>query len=184
MTEEENKKLQKEVAKWAKTRPASEKKDNVRRPEKTTKNGKVFQVRYNQLSKKGFTAVVPLVIIDDPDLKPQEKILFIQISSHSVKRGYCWATDEHFAKKMGLSTRQISRWIRKLKDKEYIYTEYILSNKGRSRRIYINFRTIKERTHVMLSQKENWQRERALRNTIVKHYGRPNYWDKKKKTGG
>lgn len=59
----------------------------------------------------------------DSDIKDELGLLVI-ISSLCAEKGYCWATNEYFAKLFNASEVTISRKIKKLENKKYITIEY------------------------------------------------------------
>jgi len=84
----------------------------------------------------GYYAVIPGDVRYDPDLKPNAKLLYGELTSLCNKKGYCWATNEHFAKLYNLSVGTISRLISQLETKGYIRCEMAATSKGSERRIY------------------------------------------------
>ena len=83
-----------------------------------------------------YYAVIPADVRYDPDLPPNAKLLYGEITSLTNKAGYCWATNEYFADLDGLSVKTISRLIGLLEAKGYIRCEMASTEKGSERRIY------------------------------------------------
>lgn len=54
---------------------------------------------------------------------PRTKFFIVELKSLS-KKGYCFATDKHFADFLGVSTRVVQTMIKNLKDDGYLETEY------------------------------------------------------------
>lgn len=54
---------------------------------------------------------------------PRTKFFIVELKSLS-KKGYCYATDKHFADFLGVSTRVVQTMIKSLKDDGYLETEY------------------------------------------------------------
>lgn len=54
---------------------------------------------------------------------PRTKFFIVELKSLS-KKGYCFATDKHFADFLGVSTRVVQTMIKSLKDDGYLETEY------------------------------------------------------------
>ena len=75
--------------------------------------------------------IAPAVVILDLEVNLN---LYCLISSHTNWKGYCWAKNEYFAKLLRVSTRQIQRWLKVLKDKQLITTEGV----GKDRKIYLS----------------------------------------------
>ena len=62
---------------------------------------------------------IPKEIWLSPDLGVVEKVLLAEISSLDNEDG-CWASNDYFAKFLGVSTKTISRGVQSLQDKRYI----------------------------------------------------------------
>lgn len=75
--------------------------------------------------KKSYYAIIPADVRYDPDLTPNAKLLYGEITALTNEKGYCWATNNYFAKLYNTTPISISRWIKALKDKGYITTETI-----------------------------------------------------------
>jgi hypothetical protein len=84
----------------------------------------------------GYWAVLPSDVRYDPDLNPNAKLLYAEISALTNATGYCWATNEWFAELFHLSARTITRLVAQLEEKGYIRSEMASTEKGTERRIY------------------------------------------------
>ena len=93
------------------------------------------------MEKPGYFAIIPAEVRYDPDLRPNEKLLFGEITALASKEGFCWATNNYFATLFGVSTRVITTWISNLKKKGYIkvFSDRD-ANKVIQRRIYIGLK--------------------------------------------
>lgn len=90
------------------------------------------------MERPNYYAVVPAEVRYDPDLRPNEKLLFAEITALATKEGYCWATNSYFAALFGVSTRVITTWISHLKGKGYIKVDTIRNeNRVLERKIYV-----------------------------------------------
>lgn len=79
--------------------------------------------------KKEFTGVwIPKEVIDNPDLSLAEKILYAEIACFPV----CYMLNSTFAERLGVSERTVSKTIRSLLEKGYVY---LVKNDGRKRYI-------------------------------------------------
>lgn len=76
-------------------------------------------------SKPDNYVVIPANVRYCKELKPMEKLIFGEISCLCNQKGYCWATNNHFAKLYQKSTRTISRHINQLKRLGFIMVEII-----------------------------------------------------------
>ena len=65
----------------------------------------------------------------DDRLSNNERMLLADIIDLVKKKGYCYATNEYLAKIHHVSTRTISRWLRKLRELAYISIEIIKTEK-------------------------------------------------------
>lgn len=81
----------------------------------------------------------------DRRLKPNEKLLFSEITALSNKRGYCNASNNYFARLYDVTTVTASNWVNHLKERGYIDVEMIYDGKQiKERRIFVNSNPIKE----------------------------------------
>jgi hypothetical protein len=63
------------------------------------------------------------------DIKPNAKLLYGEITCLTNKMGYCFATNNYFAKLYNVSKNTISLWIKELKDKGFVSVEMIYKDK-------------------------------------------------------
>ena len=100
--------------------------------------------------------IVPMFIIDDNTLLAGEKLLFGEIASNSVEKGYCWFSNKHLASLFHISERTASRWVNNLKAKAYITIEITVrtgSKEIEERRIRVNT------SNPMLAEYMKWYRQ-------------------------
>lgn len=88
----------------------------------------------------GYYSVIPATVLYNKELKANEKLLYAIINSLANKEGYCFATNEYLAKKLGVHRKTVSNWITHLEDKKFIITEVIKNENQQvlKRKIYIN----------------------------------------------
>ena len=72
--------------------------------------------------KPNYYAIIPAEVKYDKQLKPNEKLLYGEITSLATKTGECWASNNYFADLYEVEPETISRWIKDLKDRGYITT--------------------------------------------------------------
>lgn len=72
--------------------------------------------------KPNYYAIIPAEVRYDKQLKPNEKLLYGEITSLATKTGECWASNNYFAELYEVEPETISRWIKDLKDRGYITT--------------------------------------------------------------
>jgi hypothetical protein len=78
----------------------------------------------------------------DKRLKPSVKIFYSDLLSYSNRRGYCSATNGHFAELYDVSPVTVSRWVKELKSLGFIKSEieYVKGDvKSTVRKIYVNY---------------------------------------------
>lgn len=75
--------------------------------------------------KPNYYAIIPANVRYDNDLKPNEKLMFGEITALSNKNGYCTATNAYFAKLYNVTNVTISQWINNLVQKGYVLSEII-----------------------------------------------------------
>jgi len=86
-------------------------------------------------NEKSYYAVIPAPVRYCQNLSPNAKLLYGEITALCNKEGYCWASNNYFAKLYGVHTITISRWIKNLEDNHFIICK--MKNKNK-RRIYIH----------------------------------------------
>lgn len=77
----------------------------------------------NEVTKKGYYAIIPSFVRYDKDLTPNAKLLYGEITALCNESGYCWAKNEYFADLYNVSITSISKWINSLVKKGYIISE-------------------------------------------------------------
>ena len=65
-------------------------------------------------------AILPGPVRYDPKLPANAKLLYSEIAAKTNTTGYCWASNEWFSQKLGLSADSISRLIKTLQQADYI----------------------------------------------------------------
>lgn len=78
--------------------------------------------------KPNYYSVIPASVRYDDELKPNEKLLYGEITALSNKFGECYATNKYFAKLYGVENETISRWIKHLYELGYIDVEILYKN--------------------------------------------------------
>lgn len=71
-------------------------------------------------SRPSYFAIIPANVRYDQDLKANAKLLYGEITALCNEKGYCWATNDYFAKLYSVSNTSISTWISDLRKKCYI----------------------------------------------------------------
>ena len=92
-------------------------------------------------NKKSYYAIIPANVRYDKRLKANAKLLYGELTALSNQEGYCWAGNGYFAPLYDVSKETISRWVKQLKEFNYIRIEYIYKDDSKEieqRRIYID----------------------------------------------
>lgn len=101
-----------------------------------------FMEEYNELQTVARFSICPNFIIENTELRPQEKIMFLVIYSMSYKKGYFYGLNETLERKMNLKQWRISDLITKLEGKGYLLPDYEMKKFGMYREIRINYKNI------------------------------------------
>ena len=88
-----------------------------------------------------YYCVIPAKVLEDKNIVDKAKILYGHISGLSKKRGYCFATNEHFEKKLDCGTTTVKRLLAELIDNKHIVRVLVYdinnTNQVVERRLYI-----------------------------------------------
>lgn len=69
-------------------------------------------------------AILPAKVRYDAQLPPNAKLLFAEIAAKTNTLGYCWAYNQYFAEKLGISADRVSDLIKRLERSGYIVIDY------------------------------------------------------------
>lgn len=83
-----------------------------------------------------YYAVIP-ARVRYADIMPNAKLLYGEITALANSKGYCWASNEHFAKLYNVSEKQVSLWLKQLIEHKFIETEIIKNQSGSLRKCYV-----------------------------------------------
>lgn len=83
-----------------------------------------------------YYSVTPAPVRYDPELSPNAKLLYGEITSLCNKRGYCWAKNSYFTQLFDLSASTISRLISQLERRGHIVIKTVATETGSERRIF------------------------------------------------
>ena len=67
--------------------------------------------------------VMPNVVLYDTELTPNQKLIYVVISSLCAEKGYCRASNNYIGKLLGIKTTATSEAINKLVEKWYLISE-------------------------------------------------------------
>jgi hypothetical protein len=88
-------------------------------------------------NKKSYYAVIPANVRYDPSLPANAKLLYGEITALCSEKGFCWASNNYFAKLYNKDKGTISRWISQLIDQGYIQTE-VDKEDGNKRKLWLS----------------------------------------------
>lgn len=74
--------------------------------------------------KPNYYSILPANVRYDNTLRPNEKILYSEITALTQKNGECYAGNKYFAELYDVKENAIATWIKHLKEKKYIDIEY------------------------------------------------------------
>ena len=77
------------------------------------------------MSQPSFYANIPADVRYDKVLCANAKLLYGEITALANKEGFCWASNEYFAKLYGVDKNTISRWVSSLRAQGYIRVEIV-----------------------------------------------------------
>ena len=85
--------------------------------------------------KPNYYAIIPAEVRYDKNLRPNEKLLYGEITALTNKTGECWASNSYFAKLYNVTPRVVIQWIQHLNETGYITIKYEYKGKLCVRRI-------------------------------------------------
>ena len=80
----------------------------------------------------GYLAIIPAIVRYDKELKPNEKLLYGEISALMDTKGYCWASNKYFAELFDVAPETVSRWIGHLIEKGYAKSKIVYDEDGKT----------------------------------------------------
>lgn len=91
----------------------------------------------NNNENPSYYAIIPASVRYDKDLSANAKLLYGEITALCNKEGYCWATNNYFAKLYNVSARSIQTWLKQLINKGYIKSKSVINKNVESERRYL-----------------------------------------------
>ena len=131
----------------------------------------------------GYYSVIPATVLYNKELKANEKLLYAIITSLACKEGYCFATNEYLAKKLGVNRKTVSNWVTHLEEKKFIIREVIKDENQHvaKRKIYLNDTPYPSKNRHMYPLKngqaihQNTEDNNIRNNNITNKKGEKNY---------
>jgi len=138
------------------------------------KESRVVKEGFNmsQEIQKSYYAIIPANVRYDKELTPNAKLLYGEITALCNEKGYCWATNDYFAKLYKVSKVSISKWINQLVEKGYIYSDIVYKEGTKeilNRYLRIVNGPIKEKFNTPIKEKFNTPIKEKFKenNTVV-----------------
>lgn len=78
-----------------------------------------------------YYSILPATVRYDKELKPNEKLLYSEITALTNKHGECWATNRYFANLFQVSVWSVSNWIKHLGNLGYIDVQIVYKTDSR-----------------------------------------------------
>ena len=79
----------------------------------------------SEKNKPSYWAVLPASVRYDPELPPNAKLLYAELSALADASGYCFASNEYFAGNFELNMKSIQRLLKALADRGYIIVDVV-----------------------------------------------------------
>jgi hypothetical protein len=92
------------------------------------------------MSELAYFIVIPASVWNDKSLSPAAERLYGRISGLTKMRGYCFASNTHFANLLGTTPRSVQRWLMELKRAGHITIE-LEGPLGNERKIWLTHST-------------------------------------------
>ena len=86
--------------------------------------------------KPSYYANIPADVRYDEELRPNEKLLYGEITALCNKLGYCWANNSYFADLYNVKNRTVKRWVSNLEKQGHVVRE-VDNETGNKRKIYL-----------------------------------------------
>ncbi|RZK25399.1 MAG: hypothetical protein EOO43_05615 [Flavobacterium sp.] len=110
-----------------------------------TQKGKVFKQAHETFIRSGRSYVGSVSVLEDAELSCQSRILFHIISSLSYIEGFCFATNETLAIRLGLKKTMVKQYLKELELSNLIESKTTTCSYGKRREIYIEFDMLQAR---------------------------------------
>lgn len=85
----------------------------------------------NNSTLPSYYTILPACIRLNPKIIPGAKLLWSDISVLSLRKGYCYSTNDFFARIYGVKIRTVNSWVRNLKQLELVTITHIKMNDGK-----------------------------------------------------
>lgn len=93
---------------------------------------------YQCAPQPSYYAIVPANVRYCKNLEPNAKLLYGEITALCSSKGYCWASNQHFADLYDVDVRTIKRWIASLASHDFVFIHTIKKGFHNIRKIYLS----------------------------------------------
>lgn len=115
--------------------------------------GIISMEQVENLVEPSLFVIIPMSVKERRDLSANAKLLYGEIMALARRKGFCYATNQYIAERMGLAKSSITAIIRELKNKNLIKVEIRRVKEGTYRRITIN--PVNYQTGEIVEEKED-----------------------------
>jgi len=102
---------------------------------------------------------IPNDILFNSELNIYSRVLFGIILSLSRENGYCYASNEYLAERIGGTGRAVTNWILELKQKDLIDVQTVRTQGAVSRKIFIKERSFLQGTAIPKQEEQSFLSE-------------------------
>lgn len=83
------------------------------------------------MEQPSYYATIPANVRYDKELRPNEKLLYGEITTLTKKTNECWASNNYFADLYEVTPQAVSKWVSHLEQRGYIKTKLIYKENGK-----------------------------------------------------
>lgn len=109
--------------------------EGLRMAEILLQHGVTNAEQLEELLEPSYYVIIPLNILERKDLIGSAKLLYGEINALTRARGYCYATNQYIATRLGMAKSSIPGLLRKLMERNLINVDVTLENKSTHRKI-------------------------------------------------
>jgi hypothetical protein len=117
-----------------------------------------------------YYAIIPANVRYCKEIPANAKLLYGEITALCNKKGFCWASNDYFAKLYGVSKKSISSWISKLEKNKFISIQMIYKEGSKeilNRYIKILAYPIEENVNTPIEENLNTPMEENVKDNIT-----------------
>jgi hypothetical protein len=119
-------------------------------------------------NKKNYYAIIPANVRYSKNLKANEKLMYGELTALANDKGFCYASNEYFAKLYDVSKVSVSKWVSNLAKNDFIRLKMIYLPKSKQikeRRIYITPPT--KKSLIPIKEKLNTPHKEKLKDIYI-----------------